>query len=71
MTLWKRDTGDRKMKHQIALYGEIALEEAMDLSKRDYGNEWATKAATRLSTRMFPRNKQSSSVYKETKLHHT
>jgi hypothetical protein len=39
MTLWKRhDTGDRKMKHQIAIYEELALEEAMDLSKRDYGN---------------------------------
>ena len=37
MTLRKGEgTGNCKSKHWIALYGELALEEAMDLSKTDY-----------------------------------
>ena len=33
MTLWKRqDTGNRNRKHQFAHYGELAFEEAIDLT---------------------------------------
>jgi hypothetical protein len=44
ITLRKREyTGNYKHTHQVAMYEELALEKATDLSKTDYGgNEWHT-----------------------------
>jgi len=41
MTLGKREaTGTWRSKHEIVFYGELAMEEATDLSQNRLHNEW-------------------------------
>jgi hypothetical protein len=56
------DTGNNKRTHQIALCGELTLEEAVDLPKTGYRiNESVSQSGTTYTKRMLPFVKRESS----------